>query len=70
MNGTQLAKKYGISYSTTDYKEILKDQDVDTVFIVTRHNSHSKYVLESLDIKSTEDFNRIMDTLRYWMVYK
>ena len=48
MSGTQLAKKYGISHSTTDYTEILRDEDVDTVIITTRHNSHAKYVIESL----------------------
>ena len=34
--------------STTDYKEILNDQEVDTVFITTRHNSHAKFVVEGL----------------------
>ncbi|MBT6938886.1 MAG: Gfo/Idh/MocA family oxidoreductase, partial [Candidatus Marinimicrobia bacterium] len=46
-SGTQLAKKHGISQSTTDYKEILNDNDIDTVIITTRHGSHSKLVLES-----------------------
>jgi len=49
MSGTQLAKKYGISYSTTDYKQILKDKDVDSVLITTRHSSHSKYIIKSLN---------------------
>jgi predicted dehydrogenase len=48
LSGTQLAKKNGISYSTTDYKEILNDSDVDTVIITTRHNTHAKFVIESL----------------------
>ena len=48
MSGTQLAKKYGISHSTTDYTEILRDKDVDTVIITTRHNSHAKYGIEAL----------------------
>ena len=48
MNGTLLAKKYGFSHSTTDYKEILNDRDVDTVIITTRHNSHSKFIVEAL----------------------
>ena len=43
-----LAKKRSISIATSDYKEILKDQDIDTVLITTRHNLHAKMVLESL----------------------
>ncbi len=48
VSGTTLARKFGFSYSTTDYKEILNDREVDTVFITTRHNSHAKFVIESL----------------------
>ncbi len=48
-SGTQCAKRYGISQSTTDYKEILNDDDIDTVIITTRHDSHSKLVIESLN---------------------
>jgi len=43
-----LAKKGNISKATSDYKEILKDQEVDTVMITTRHNLHARMVLESL----------------------
>ncbi|MBJ6892859.1 hypothetical protein JG663_18495, partial [Vibrio cholerae] len=31
LNGTILAKKFGFSHSTTNYKEIYNDADVDTV---------------------------------------
>lgn len=48
LTGTQLAKKYGFSHSTTDYTEVLKDEEVDAVIITTRHNSHSKFVVEAL----------------------
>ena len=46
ISGTQCAKKYGINKSTTDYKEILNDKDIDTVIITTRHNSHAKLVVK------------------------
>ena len=49
VSGTQLAKKHGISQSTTDYKEVLNDKDIDTVVITTRHDSHAKLVIESLN---------------------
>lgn len=48
LNGTILAKKFGFSHSTTDYKEIYNDADVDTVMITTRHSSHAKFVAEAL----------------------
>ena len=48
-SGTQCAKKYGISQSTTDYRAILEDDEIDTVFITTRHGSHSKLIIESLN---------------------
>ncbi|GAA4146787.1 bi-domain-containing oxidoreductase [Sphingobacterium kyonggiense] len=49
VTGTSLAKKYSISRSTTDYSEILKDSDVDLVMITTRHDSHAKLVIETLN---------------------
>ena len=47
-SGTLLSKKYGISQSTSDYKQILDDKEVDTVIITTRHNYHAKMVMKSL----------------------
>lgn len=49
VSGTALAQKYGIANSTTDYKEILKDSEVDLVLITTRHNLHAPMVIESLN---------------------
>lgn len=48
VSGTALAKKYNFSYTTTDYKEILKDEEVDLVIITTRHDQHASLVVESL----------------------
>lgn len=48
ITGTSLAKKFGFSSSTTDYRQILDDKDVDTVIITTKHNSHAKFVNEAL----------------------
>src|SRR5690606_32270377 len=47
--GTALAQKYGIANSTTDYREIVKDAEVDLVLITTRHNLHASMVIESLN---------------------
>ncbi len=51
VSSTLLAKKYNIDNSTTDYKKILNDDEVDNVIIATRHDSHSKFVIESLKSK-------------------
>jgi len=48
LTAKSLANKYGFSYSTTNYKEILNDSDVDLVLITTRHNLHATMVSESL----------------------
>lgn len=49
VTGTALAKKYNIEYSTTDYKEIISNKEVDLVLITTRHNQHAKVVIETLN---------------------
>ena len=48
LNPTLLANKYNIEFSTSDYKKVLADKDIDTVLITTRHDSHAKLVIESL----------------------
>jgi len=48
VTGTALAKKYGFSKSTTDYRDILSDPEIDLVMITTRHNQHAELVIESL----------------------
>ncbi|MEE1961619.1 bi-domain-containing oxidoreductase [Allomuricauda taeanensis] len=48
LSGTIQAKKHGIARSTSDYNEILKDVDVDLIFITTQHHMHAPMVLESL----------------------
>ncbi len=48
LTATSLAKKYGIAQATTDYRQILDDQDVDLVIITTRHDLHARMVTETL----------------------
>lgn len=48
VSGTTLAKKYGFTNSTTDYKEILIDPEVDLVMVTTRHNKHASISSEIL----------------------
>lgn len=42
------ASKFGFGKACTDYKQILNDQKVNTVMILTRHSSHAVFVAESL----------------------
>ncbi|MDD4515965.1 bi-domain-containing oxidoreductase [Massilibacteroides sp.] len=48
VSGTALAQKYGFTHSTTNYKEILQDKEVDLVMITTRHDLHAEMTIESL----------------------
>lgn len=44
-----VAIQHGAAYATTDYEEILKDQDIDLVLISTRHDSHAELTLKALN---------------------
>ena len=48
LSAKTLAKKAGASHATSDYKEILKDEEVEMVMITTRHDLHAPMVIESL----------------------
>lgn len=48
VTGTALAKKYGFVTSTTDYRDIVHDPEVDLVMITTRHDMHATQVAEGL----------------------
>lgn len=43
-----VAKKFGFEYFTTDYAQILKDDEINLVFIMTRHGSHAHFIMEAL----------------------
>jgi len=43
-----MAKKFGFAYDTTDYHRLLKDPDIEAVFVLTRHDLHAKMVIEAL----------------------
>lgn len=48
VTGAQSARKYGFKNSTTDYRTILDDPQVNAVFITTRHNQHVPMAVEAL----------------------
>jgi predicted dehydrogenase/threonine dehydrogenase-like Zn-dependent dehydrogenase len=49
LSSSILGKKYGFEYCTTEYKDIIKDDRIDTLFITTRHNTHASLVIEALE---------------------
>jgi len=48
LSAKTLAQKAGAQCATSDYNEILKDEEVDLVMITTRHNQHATMTLEAL----------------------
>lgn len=47
-SSTHLAKKFNIKYSTTSFDEVLKDDQLDSIIVTTRHNLHAKMVINTL----------------------
>ena len=43
-----VADKFGFGYFTSDYNEILNDEKINCIFIMTKHNLHAKLVKEAL----------------------
>ncbi len=48
-NAKAVATQNEALYCTTDYKEILKDDNIDLVMITTRHDLHGPMVLQALE---------------------
>ncbi|GAB3553612.1 bi-domain-containing oxidoreductase [Spirosoma fluminis] len=48
LNAALLAQKFAIAQSTTDYRHVLDDPEVDLCIITTRHNSHAQLTIEAL----------------------
>ena len=48
LSSTIMAKKYNIANSTSDYNQILEDEDVDLVLVTTQHHMHAKMTMEAI----------------------
>jgi predicted dehydrogenase/threonine dehydrogenase-like Zn-dependent dehydrogenase len=48
VSGIHAGKKYGFEETTTDSEAVLRDAEVNTVVIATRHDSHAQYVCQAL----------------------
>lgn len=43
------ARKYGFHYASSDEREIIEDQGINTIAILTRHDQHARQVLAALE---------------------
>ena len=48
VNAKNIAKKYRFEFCATDASEIIRDKEVNLVFVTSRHDSHARYVTEAL----------------------
>jgi predicted dehydrogenase/threonine dehydrogenase-like Zn-dependent dehydrogenase len=48
LSGTHAGRKFGFETATTDIEFILQDEEVNIVFITTRHENHSSLVCKTL----------------------
>jgi len=48
VNAKTIGNKFKFGFCTTKPEDIFSDPEINTVFIATRHDTHAKYVIESL----------------------
>lgn len=48
LSGVSAQHKFGFERATTDHRDVLDDPAIDAVFVVTRHSSHARFVVEAL----------------------
>lgn len=49
INGVTHGEKAGFAKTTTDTSAMISDPEINTIAIVTRHNSHAKFVCEAIN---------------------
>jgi len=49
INAKQTASKFKAEYCTTDYREVLEDENVDLVIITTPHNLHFRMIMDAAE---------------------
>jgi predicted dehydrogenase/threonine dehydrogenase-like Zn-dependent dehydrogenase len=48
ITASNVANKFGFNHASSDPNDIISNSSINTVFIATPHNSHGRFVLESL----------------------
>nr|MBC8486164.1 Gfo/Idh/MocA family oxidoreductase [Bacteroidota bacterium] len=49
LNSKSVAKKFNFKFCTTEVSDVLNDSNINTIFIATRHDTHSEYVINALE---------------------
>lgn len=49
LKGKNVGKQFGANYVTTDYQDVLDDENVDLIMIVTSHKEHESMVISALE---------------------
>ena len=44
----ETGEKYGAQYATTDYSELITDDEIDLLVVATRHGTHAEIAIEAL----------------------
>ena len=52
-NAKSTGEQYGFGFCSTDYRELLAREEINTVLIATRHDTHSRIVVEALKAGKT-----------------
>ncbi len=47
--GKSYAMRFNANYTTSDYEQILNDENIDAVIIATRHNQHAQQAIDALN---------------------
>jgi predicted dehydrogenase/threonine dehydrogenase-like Zn-dependent dehydrogenase len=49
LTGLHAARKFGFAEASTDPKQVLENESVDTVVVATRHDTHAEFVCQALE---------------------
>lgn len=49
ISAAQASEVFPFEYTTSDYRKLLNDPDIDLVAISTQHNTHAKFIIEALE---------------------
>src|SRR5699024_1664347 len=49
LSSSVVGKKHGFDLATTNVQKVMTDDEINTVVITTRHNTHFEYVREALE---------------------
>ena len=52
-NARNLGNKYGFQFAASDENEILSNKEINTIAVLSRHNSHAPLTLEALNQERT-----------------